>query len=364
MCNGHQILFDDSKQTFYTKESELPNVSEGEVLVKIIYTSLCGSDIHTYTGKRKEPSPIILGHEIVGEIISFGTSTPNFDLNGQLLQLGDRVTWSIFATTSNDEFVQQQMPQKSKDLFKYGHVQYTEESKFNGGLATHCILREGTGIVKLPVTIDPKVATIINCAGATVMSTFRIIDAIEGKHVAIFGAGTLGLLAAAVAKSKGAATVTILDIDDARLTLSKKFGADFTVNTASAIDDVTTITNQFYKKGFDVIIDMSGSYDAMVLGLNASAIGAQNIWVGGVVPMNNIPINPEVMIRKLLTIKGMHNYNYQDLTEAVSFFDIHHATYDFNLLIEKEFSLNEVEQAFQYAVSKKPLRTLITNTHV
>lgn len=88
MCNGHQILFDDSKQTFYTKESELPNVSEGEVLVKIIYTSLCGSDIHTYTGKRKEPSPIILGHEIVGEIISFGTSTPNFDLNGQLLQLG------------------------------------------------------------------------------------------------------------------------------------------------------------------------------------------------------------------------------------------------------------------------------------
>jgi len=364
MCNGHQVLFNDSNQSFYTEECTVPNLLVGEVLVKIMYTSLCGSDIHTYTGKRKEPSPIILGHEIVGEIISFGTAAVHFDLNGQLIQKGDRITWSIFAASYNDEFVQQQMPQKSKNLFKYGHVQYTNDSNFNGGLATHCILRKGTGIVKLPLNINPKVATIINCAGATVMSAFRIVDAIEGKNVAIFGAGTLGLLAAAVAKCKGAATVTILDIDDARLALSKKFGADFTVNTVSAIDDISTIINQFYKKGFDVIIDMSGSYDAMVLGLNTSAIGAQNIWVGGVVPMNNIPINPEVMIRKLLTIKGMHNYNYQDLTDAVSFFDKYHATYDFKLFIEKEFNLSEVEEAFQYAVNYKPLRTLITNTNV
>ena len=80
--------------------------------------------------------------------------------------------------------------------------------------------------------------------------------------------------------------------------------------------------------------------------------------------MNNISVIPEVMISKLLTIKGMYNYNYQDLTDAVSFFDKYHATYDFKLFIEKEFNLSEVEEAFQYAVNYKPLRTLITNTNV
>ena len=361
MCNSFQMLFDDQEQTIYKQVADLPALEAQEILVKIKYTTLCGSDIHTYTGKRKEPSPIILGHEIVGEITALANDEPMVDLKGEALAIGDLITWTIFAATEEDEYYNQGIPQKSKDLFKYGHVKCTTSNVYNGGLATHCILRKGTGILKVPATVTPTLAPIINCAGATVMSAFRIIDDIKGKNVLICGAGVLGLLSAAVAKTLEVASITLMDINDQRLEMAKSFGADFTYNSLTPQENLTAITEQFYKKGFDVIIDMSGAYSAMEIGLAYSAIGAQNIWVGGVTPMPAIGINPEQMIRKLLTIKGMHNYNYEDFIQAVTFFEKYSTTFPLQQFIEKSFPLEQTKEAFDYAVANHPFRVLITN---
>lgn len=105
---------------------------------------------------------------------------------------------------------------------------------------------------------------------------------------------------------------------------------------------------------------MSGSVEAIKTGLKFSATGAQHIWIGAVTPTENIEINPEVMIRKLLSIKGMHNYNYEDFINAVNFFKDHFTDYPFGTFVEKEFTLQETEKAFQYAIKYKPYRVLIT----
>lgn len=355
------MLFDDQKHCIYKEETDLPQLKGQEVLVKIKYTTLCGSDIHTYTGKRKEPSPIVLGHEIVGEIVGIGGESPLYDLKGEVLKKGDFITWTIFAAKEQDEYFNQGIPQKSRDLFKYGHVKATSENVFNGGLATHCVLREGTGILKVPSEVSPLVAPIINCAGATVMSAFRLVDTMKGKHLLIFGAGVLGLLASAVAKTLGTASITVADIDEERLSKAPLFGADFTYNSKAPKTDLSSIRANFYKQGFDVVIDMSGAHSAMELGLEFSAIGAQNIWIGGVTPMKPIPIDPEQIIRKLLTIRGMHNYNYQDFIQAVSFFQQHSARFPFDTFIEKQFDLTQTAEAFEYAVKHHPFRVLIKN---
>lgn len=360
MCNSCVMLFNEKNGSIVPEYTALPELKKGEILVKNKYTTLCGSDLHTFTGRRKEPSPIVLGHEIVGEIIELAQNEPLYDLNGNILKIGDLITWTIFAATDTDEFVDDKMPQKSASLFKYGHVQFTENEKFNGGLGTHCVLKIGTGILKVPSSVDEKFAPIINCAGATVMAAHRLIDQIENKNVLILGAGVLGLIAAAVAKEKKASSVTVLDIDDRRLEKSKSFGADYIYNSLNPIEELTSITSKFYKKGFDAIIDMSGSIEAIKIGLQFSAIGAQHIWIGAVTPTENIEINPEVMIRRLLSIKGMHNYNYEDFINAVNFFEDHFAHYPFDTFIEKEFALQDTEQAFQYAIKHKPYRVLIT----
>ena len=361
MCNSFQMLFNDVSHSIQKDITRIPELKDGEILVKNKYVTLCGSDIHTYTGKRKEPSPIVLGHEIVGEIVALGSNIAFHDLEGTILKIGDIVTWTIFSTCEDDEFVRDGIPQKSKKLFKYGHVQFSESNSYNGGLATHCVLREGTAILKLPASIPLKLAPIINCAGATVMACFRIIENIKHKNVLIIGAGVLGLIAAAVAKKSGAATVTLMDVDKKRLEQAKVFGADFTCNIKEEKTQIENITNKFYKNGFDVVIDMSGSWEAMKLGLELSATGAQNIWVGGVTPMNDLPINPEQIIRKILTIKGMHNYNHEDFLKAVKFFEKHSCEFPFINFIEAEYPLEHVEEAFQYAVKNKPFRVLIAN---
>lgn len=362
MCNSYQMLFDDQEHIIYKQETDLPKLEGQEVLVKIKYTTLCGSDIHTYTGKRKEPSPIILGHEIVGEVVAIGCDQPLYDLKGSVLKKGDLITWTIFAAKEQDEYYKQGIPQKSKHLFKYGHVQYAVDNAFNGGLATHCILREGTGILKIPTEIDPTLAPIINCAGATVMSAFRIIDSVKDKHLLIFGAGVLGLLASAVARTLEVGTITVVDIDNQRLEKANLFGADFTYNSnSSSKEQLRAITSSFYKKGFDIVIDMSGAYTAMELGIEFSAIGAQNIWIGGVTPMKPLPINPEQIIRQLLTIKGMHNYNYTDFIKAVDFFQKYSTRFPLQTFIEKQFTLEQTALAFEYAVEHHPFRVLISN---
>ncbi|WP_175623405.1 zinc-binding dehydrogenase [Chryseobacterium schmidteae] len=361
MCKPFQMLFNDEQKIIYKNTADLPQLQSGEILVKNKYTTLCGSDIHTYTGKRKEPSPIILGHEIVGEIVELGSAVPFYDLKGNVLNIGDLVTWTIFAVQNEDEFSAENIPQKSAQLFKYGHVKCTEINTYNGGMATHCLLREGTGILKIPSTIPLKLAPIINCAVATVMAGFRIADSVSQKNVLIIGAGVLGLVASAFAKISGAATITLMDIDNQRLEYSKKFGVDFIYNSLNENDGIKEITDKFYKKGFDVIIDMSGSWDAMKMGIEVSAVGAQNIWIGGVTPMPDLPLNPEQIIRKLLTIKGMHNYNYDDFINAVDFMEKHHADFPFIELIEAEFPLEQTKEAFDYAVENKPYRVVISN---
>ena len=360
MCSSCVMLFNDKNGSILPEFTSLPVLEKGEILVKNKFTTLCGSDLHTYTGRRKEPSPIVLGHEIIGEILELPANEVFYDLNGALLQPGDIITWTIFAATRDDEYVRDQMPQKSSGLFKYGHVQFTAKEKFSGGLATHCILKKGTGIVKLPASISEKFAPLINCAGATAMGAFRMIDQIENKNVLIMGAGVLGLIAVSMARQKKAASVTVMDIDGKRLQKAKLFGADYTYNSSDPIKGLRDITINFYKKGFDVIIDMSGSAQAINTGLDFSATGAQHIWIGAVAPTEDIAVNPEAMIRKLLSIKGMHNYNYEDFKNAVLFFDNHFSSYPFDSLIEKEFPLEQAQQAFQYAVKHKPYRVLIT----
>ncbi|MCC7065934.1 MAG: alcohol dehydrogenase catalytic domain-containing protein, partial [Planctomycetes bacterium] len=76
----------------------LPPLGPGEVLVRNTCTTLCRSDVTTFTGKRTEKTPTILGHEITGVIAELGPEAPTQDLRGAPLRPGDRVTWAIYAS--------------------------------------------------------------------------------------------------------------------------------------------------------------------------------------------------------------------------------------------------------------------------
>ena len=346
---GKAAIFKGHGHPFELTSREVPELQPGELLVKTLYTTLCGSDIHTYCGRRQEPPEVVLGHEIVGEIVRIDPAHAGVDERGTALAIGDRVTWSVFSVPPGVEAPRADIPQKSERLFKYGHALACGDDVFNGGLADYCILRSNTALVRLPFEMPLAVAATISCAHSTVAGALRVAGPIAGKRVMVFGAGLLGLSCVSMCKEAGAEWVSVMDLDPNRLAWSEKFGANFAYGYPED-------TSKLPWPEADIVFDMTGRPEVMAMGMDSLALGGIAVWIGAVYPAEAVPVDAQKLVRRILQIRGLHNYNYEDLLAATAFIETHYREYPFEALVEKEYGLDEVETAFAYAHEVKPVR--------
>lgn len=340
---------------------EIPPLKSKEILVRNELATLCRSDIATYSGKRLEPTPTILGHEVVGRIYSFGPDAYPVDLRGTAIDVGDRITWGIFASDPTSEIAKRGMPQKGADRFKYGHEQIACGKTLHGGLSEYIILRPNTPIIKISEDVPVSVAAITNCAVATVAGAFRLAGNVKDRRVLIAGAGMLGILACAFAHHSGATSVGAMDIDAQRLETAKRFGADYTIEVRRNIDAQEDSQQWHYRSGeprnpVDVVIEASGVPSTMEETLEMMAIGGIAVWIGAVTPCRPLSINAEYIVRNLLSVRGLHNYNTDDFRNAVEFIEKYHRSFPLRELIHDHFALDQIDQAFRYAIDANPYR--------
>ena len=334
----------------------------GEVRVRISCCTICGSDVHTYRGHRSTPTPTVLGHEILGVIDAIGPGHIALDYEGSKLHVGDRITWSIAANCGDCFYCNDALPQKCEHLFKYGHEKVNDDHPLSGGLAQHCLLAPGTAIVRVPDAISDLVACPANCATATVAAALRMARIKQGQTVLIQGMGALGLTACAMARSMGAAQVIGCDVVQDRLDLARQFGVTHTVLMSDVEGDVQLVKQAkelTQGRGIDVAIELSGSRQAMQTAVPLLRTGGRYALVGAAFPSESIAINPEMVVRRMLTIFGLHNYTPDDLLAAMRFLALHHQTYPFEQLIQGSWPLSEAEVAFQYAIQHHALRVAI-----
>ncbi len=339
-------------------ESRLPQT--GEVRVRVRCCTICGSDLHTYQGHRSTPTPTVLGHEILGEVESLGPGEPVTDHAGEPLRIGDRVTWSIAASCGACFFCACDAPQKCESLFKYGHESLDSQRPLSGGLAEHCLLAPGTTIVRLPEALSDHVACPVNCATATVAGAMRLGGVAAHQTVLVQGLGMLGLTAAAMARSLGADRVIGCDIDADRLALARRFGVTDPVNVATGSQGLQSTVNRLTAgRGVDVAIELSGSIEAMRSGIDLLRISGTYVWVGAVFKTPLLTVNPEMIVRRMLTIRGLHNYTPRDLVAAVDFLASQHHQYPFEHLVEGPWALDQAGAALEFALSGRPLRVAV-----
>jgi len=345
------VQFEDSENGFSIRHTTIPDLKPGEILVRNTYTTICRSDIYTFQGKRKEKSPTILGHEIVGKIIAIAEKAALKDLRGQELKIGDRVTWAIYASDPTSDFAKKGIPQKGQDLFKYGHEQITEQNTLHGGLAEYIILRKNTPIIAIQDDgLSDKAASLINCAVSTAAGAIRLAGSLENQVVLVNGTGMLGIIACAMAQKAGARKVIAVDFNKERANLALQFGADL----ALGADDPILCSTEKIKA--DVVLEFSGIPEAMQSTLELLDVGGTAVWIGATFPQPDIAINGEKMIRRVLTIRGLHNYNQSDLVAAVNFMESTHSEFDFDALVHGGFSLLQTNAAYQYAIEQNPFR--------
>lgn len=339
------IVFREAGTPLRMEECDIPALKEGEVLVRNEYATLCRSDISTYLGRRIEKTPTILGHEIVGRIADLAPGVK--DADGRPLRVGQRVTWAIYAADPSTELSRRGIPQKSPDLFKYGHERLTAASTLHGGLAQYTLLRKHTPVLPLDESIPLPVCSVINCAISTVVGSLRLAGELRGSRVAIWGVGMLGIVACAICRERGAREIVAVDINPERLSLAGRFGA----TSAFRPDDPALADLRV-----DTAIDYSGRIEAMEATVGTLDIGGTAVWVGGVCPQEPVKLDSEQIIRRLSTIKGLHNYNGDDFREAVGFVESCWRKYPIAELIYDGFTLDRAEEAFRYAIEHNPFR--------
>lgn len=350
MRTSRLAVFHSKDQPITYETIAVPPLREGEILVRNEYTTLCRSDLTTFTGKRIEKTPTILGHEIAGRIEEFGPGVPMRDCRNAQLRVGDRVTWAIYASDPSSCLARRGIPQKGDGLFKYGHEQLKPGSTLHGGLAEYCILRQHTPVIRVDPTVPLTVSALINCSVATVAGTLRLAGEVKDQNIVIAGAGMLGVVACAMCRNADARQVIAVDIDDARLAVAQEFGADEVVKLSLAQPLKEQLAACLPAEAVTVALDFSGVSETMEALVSTLGIGGTLVLVGAVFPQRPLQINAEQLVRKLHTITGLHNYNVQDLVAAVEFIEQNHTRFPFARLVDDKFDLDSVNEAFDYAL--------------
>jgi alcohol dehydrogenase len=329
-----------------------------EILVRITACTLCRSDLHTHAGRRNEPTPTVLGHEIVGRIEAFGPTASHHDARGDAAFVGSRVTWAIAVGCGQCFFCADDLPQKCERPHKYGHKQMTDEAPYVGGLADYAMLVPGTAWFCLPDAISDHVAAPANCATATVAALVRYAGPLEGRTVLVLGAGVLGVTACAMARAAGARTVIVGDPSADCRRRALRFGAtdvfDVGPELASGLAELTS------GRGTDLTLELAGVALSVEAGLKLTRIGGTLLLAGTVAPTASVALDPEQVVRRMLTIRGVHNYHPRDLAAALDFLAGSRRDYPFESLVCANYPLERIEEAFQTAHAHPGARVVVT----
>jgi L-iditol 2-dehydrogenase len=219
------------------QEVPIPTLEPGAILVRIVSSTLCGTDVHRWHGpleSSRDSLPIIAGHEPCGIIEEI--SGARTDILGNPLRPGDRMIWSYVSCGSCYYCSVALQPCICLSRMSWGHNRADRAPYLLGSCAEYMYVPPTCLIVKVPEEVSSNSAAACACAYRTAMHAFDRLGAIKSHEtVLIQGSGPIGIFCSAVAKDASAKQVLIIGAPAPRLTVAKKMGADGILN----IDEVS-----------------------------------------------------------------------------------------------------------------------------
>ncbi len=267
-----------------------PSIGINDVLIRVRYTGICGTDVHIYQwdewSQKTIKVPMTIGHEFVGEIVAVGSNVNDFFP-------GDVVSGE-------------------------GHVVCGRCRNCLAGRRHLCAHTEGVGVnrpgafaelIALPMTniwrhnpnVNQEVAAIFDPFGNAVHTALSF--PVLGEDVLITGAGPIGVMAIPVVKHAGARFVVATDLNPFRLEMARRMGATLAVNpTETSLADVQKQLGM--TEGFDVGLEMSGSPQALSDMIASMSHGGKIAILG--IPSKKTPMDWQPVIFNMITIKGIY----------------------------------------------------------
>ncbi len=360
-ASGRVAVYDAPNAPFQIREFPLRAPQAGEVLVKIRMSTICRSDIHSYQGHRPNPCPGVLGHEIIGVIEALGAGVEQ-DMRGDRIAPGDRITWSEYFIPGRNYYTEVlDLPQKSPGVDKYGHMAAATLPHHHGGFGEYCYVLPQSWILRLPDELSDEEATPINCGVATMIAVTEAAGIRMGQTVVVQGLGLLGLYGAAIAKARGARAVIGLDTVAERRARAHRFGVDLaldpaTTDRAGLLRQVRAICRP---EGADAVLEVCGVAEVIPLGIEMLRVGGTYVLGGVVNPNAMVTLDANLLLRKLLTLRGVHNYHPRNLIEALDFVAANRQRFPFHDLVDGKYPLERIADAMADAAARRVLRAAI-----
>lgn len=237
------MVLEEPKRFAY-KDVPVPEISDDEVLIKVKYCGICGSDWGSYNGKYADEVaclPIATGHEFWGVVTEVGA-------NVSKIHVGDRVAVDICLTCGTCYHCRRGEPLLCSSFKQIGiHT--------NGAFAEY-VKAPWQNCYIIPDCVDDYSAAFIEPLTATINAS-RKMDCELGSSVVVYGAG-LGIIHAALAKLRGAAPVIVIGNRESRLKMAKDMGADYVINITETPDVVAEVMRLTNGIGADYVIEAIG----------------------------------------------------------------------------------------------------------
>ncbi|MCX2712310.1 alcohol dehydrogenase AdhP [Mycolicibacterium sp. J2] len=281
---------------------DLPTPGFGEVLVKLETSGVCHTDLHAAHGDWpvKPTPPFVPGHEGCGTVVALGDGVDD-------LKVGDKVgnAW-LWSACGRCEYCRTGWETLCESQRNGGYT-------VNGSFGSFMLV-EAAHAARIPEGADPIEVAPILCAGVTVYKGLKVTDTRPGQWVAISGIGGLGHVAVQYARAMGLRVVAV-DIDDSKLALATRLGAEVAVNarTADVVAEVQKATG-----GVHGVLVTAVHPQAFGQAIGLARRGGTIVFVG--LPPGEFPVPIFDIVLKGLTIRGSIVGTRQDMAEALDFY--------------------------------------------
>lgn len=271
-------------------EVEVPTPGDGDVLIRVRKTSICGTDLHIRRwdawARATIPVPMVIGHEFMGEIVQVGDDVVGLDV-------GQRVAGEGHITCGHCRNCR-----GGRREFCHNHVSVGVTRQ---GAFAEFVVIPAQNVFPVPAHIGDDVAAVLDPLGNATHTALRFD--VVGEDVLITGAGPIGTMAAAIARHIGARHIVVTDVNRFRLGLAAALGATRVVDVST--EDLAPVMGELgMTEGFDVGLEMSGVESAFNQMLDAMNHGGRIAVLG--IPAGLMTLDVNDVIFKGLEVQGIY----------------------------------------------------------
>ncbi|UCB57739.1 MAG: zinc-dependent dehydrogenase [Candidatus Omnitrophota bacterium] len=313
------------------KEVPRPEIGPGELLVRVEAAGVCGTDVIEWY--RRDKTPLVLGHEIAGEIVELGEGLRQY-------KKGQRVSASHHVPCGRCSYCLKGHETTCETLRKThfdpgGFVEYLRLPAINVELG---------GVYPLPDNLSYDEATFTEPL-ACVLRGQKLAGMAKGSSVLVMGCGISGMLHIQLARLKGASFIAACDIVDYRLNLARKFGADEVINP-QAEDVVERFRQLTQGKGADLVIVATGAKSAHIQALQLVQRGGCVLFFAATAEGVSIPLSiNDVFWRNEITLTSSYAATPAQHLEALEL--LSQGKINVKDLITHRFDLDKIKEGFR-----------------